>query len=152
MQKFACNSPRSICFHYYLRKHLLINVNNSNTRKMGEMCSKLKINARDWRHGHRSDVFIVNFEHVSHFLLVLLLLALIKEILAWIIAKSIFENNQYPWLSVKFWKICDVFGPFVHDDHEQKLKFLRILALNSNVWTGKNSHGISSWRSAKRKF
>ena len=152
MQNFASNSPRSICFHYYLRKHLLVKVNNSNTRKMGEICSKLKINAREWRRGNCSDVFIVNFEHVSHFLLVLLLLALIKEILAGIIAKSIFENNQRLWLSVKFWKIAMFLAHLFMMIMNKKLKFLRILALNSNVWTGKNSHGINSWRSAKRKF
>ena len=53
-------------------------VNNRNTRISCEICSKLIIKTperRDWR---RSGVFIVNFEHISHLILVLLLLTLIK--------------------------------------------------------------------------
>ena len=49
----------------YLRK-----VNNSNTRTRFEICSKLTIKRR------HSGVFIVNFEHISHLVLVLLLLTL----------------------------------------------------------------------------
>ena len=40
------------------------------------MCSKLTIKKPKPRQWHRSGVFIVNFEHISHFVLVLLLLAL----------------------------------------------------------------------------
>ena len=54
----------------------LLKVNNRNTRTRCEICSKLTINIPEqsrWRH---FDVFIVNFEHVSHFVLVFLLLTL----------------------------------------------------------------------------
>ena len=40
----------------------LFRVNNSNTRKRCEICSKLTIKSPQ----RRSTVFIVNFEHVSH--------------------------------------------------------------------------------------
>ena len=45
----------------------LFKVNNRNARKWCEICSKLTINTperRQWRH---PGVFIVNFEHISHF-------------------------------------------------------------------------------------
>ena len=36
--------------------------------KMFEICSKLIIKTSERRHWRRSGVFIVNFEHISHFL------------------------------------------------------------------------------------
>ena len=56
----------------------MFKVNNRNTRKRCEICSKLTIKTPEWRHWRRSGVFIVNFEHISHVLLVFLLLTLIK--------------------------------------------------------------------------
>ena len=49
----------------------LLKVNNRNTRTRCEICSKLTIKTR-----RRSGVFIVNFEHFSHLVLVFLLLTL----------------------------------------------------------------------------
>ena len=40
------------------------------------MCSKLKIKTPERRHWRRSGVFIVNFEHISHLILMFLLLTL----------------------------------------------------------------------------
>ena len=53
----------------------LLKVNNRNTKTRSEICSKLtiKIPERDW---WRSGIFIVNFEHISHLVLVFLLLTL----------------------------------------------------------------------------
>ena len=54
----------------------LFKVDNGNTRTRCEICSKLTIKTperRDWR---RSSVCIVNFEHISHLVLVFLLLTL----------------------------------------------------------------------------
>ena len=56
----------------------LLKINNSNTRTRREICSKLTIKTskrrqRQWR---RSGVFIVNFELISHLVLVFLLLTL----------------------------------------------------------------------------
>ena len=45
----------------------LLKVNNRNTRKRSEICSKLKIKTPKQRHWCRSGVFIINFEHISHF-------------------------------------------------------------------------------------
>ena len=51
----------------------------SNTRTRYEICSKLKIKTPEWRHLRRSAVFIVNFEHISHLVLVFLLLTLTMQ-------------------------------------------------------------------------
>ena len=50
----------------------IFNVNNRNTRTRCEICSKLTIETPERRHWRRFGVFIVNFEHISHFILVLL--------------------------------------------------------------------------------
>ena len=59
--------PVSIC---------LLKVNNRNTRTRCEICSKLTIKTPERRHWRRSGVFIDNFEHISHFVLVFLFLTL----------------------------------------------------------------------------
>ena len=65
---------------YYIPSNIyLFKVNNRNTRKRCEICAKLTIKTQERRH---SGVFIVNFEHISNFFLVFLLLNLNKELLA----------------------------------------------------------------------
>ena len=54
----------------------LSEVDDRNTRTKREICSKLTIKTPERRQWHRSGVFIVNFKHLSHFVLVFLLLAL----------------------------------------------------------------------------
>ena len=54
--------------------------NNRNNRARYEICSKLTIKTPERRYWHRSGVFIVNFEHISYFVLVLLLLTLTRQI------------------------------------------------------------------------
>ena len=44
----------------------VLKVNNRNTRKRCEICSKLTIKIPEQRHWRRSTVFTVNLEHVSH--------------------------------------------------------------------------------------
>ena len=54
----------------------LLKVNNRNTRTRCEICSKLTIKKPEQRQSRRSGFFIVNFEHISHLVLVFLLLTL----------------------------------------------------------------------------
>ena len=54
----------------------LLKVNNRNTRIRCEICSKLTIKTPERRQWRRSGVFIVNFEHASHLVLMVLLLTL----------------------------------------------------------------------------
>ena len=54
----------------------LLKVNNRNTRTRCEICSKLTIRTSERHQWRRSGVFIVNFEHISHLVLLLLLLTL----------------------------------------------------------------------------
>ena len=50
----------------------LLKVNDRNTRARCETCSKLTIKTPERRHWRLSGVFIVNFEHISHLVLVFL--------------------------------------------------------------------------------
>ena len=52
----------------------LFKVNKNNTRKTCEICSKLLIKTLERRHLRHSGVSIVNFEHMLHLFLMLLLL------------------------------------------------------------------------------
>ena len=52
----------------------MFKINNRNTSKRCEIILKLTIKTQEWRHWRRSDVFNVNFEHISHLVLVSLLL------------------------------------------------------------------------------
>ena len=56
----------------------MFKVNNRNTRKRCEICSKLTIKIQEQRHWCRSGIFIVNFEHISRLALVFVLLTLNK--------------------------------------------------------------------------
>ena len=68
-------SINAICLAYPTGIYLL-NVNARNTRRRCEMCSKLTIRIPELRHWRRSGIFIVNFEHISHLVLVFLVLTL----------------------------------------------------------------------------
>ena len=49
-----------------LAKIYLLKVNNRNTRKRCEICSKLTVKIPERRHWRHSAVFTVNFAHISH--------------------------------------------------------------------------------------
>ena len=44
----------------------LLKVNNRNTGIRCEICSKLTVKIPERRHWRRSGIFIINFDHVSH--------------------------------------------------------------------------------------
>ena len=52
----------------------LLKVNNRNARTRCKICSKLTIKTPERRHWRLSGVFIINFEHISHLVLVFFLL------------------------------------------------------------------------------
>ena len=54
----------------------MFNVNNGNTRTSCEIYPKLTIKTPEKRYSGHSGVFFVNFEQISHLVLVVLLLAL----------------------------------------------------------------------------
>ena len=68
-----CLEPRIIGSDHFPAGNCMFKVNNRNTRTRCEICSKLTIKTP-----RRSGVFIVNFEHISHLVLVFLLLTLSK--------------------------------------------------------------------------
>ena len=67
--------------NYFPANIFLFKVNNRNTRKKCETCSKLTIKTPELDHWRRC-VFIVNFGYISHLFLIFLLLTLIKQMLA----------------------------------------------------------------------
>ena len=62
-----------ILIQNFLADFYLFKVNKKDTRKTCKICSKLTMKTPERRHLHRSGVFIVNFEHISHLFLVFLL-------------------------------------------------------------------------------
>ena len=60
----------------------MFKVNNRNSRTRCEICSKLTIKTPERRQWCRSGIFIVNFEHISHLVLVFLLLTLSRQMRA----------------------------------------------------------------------
>ena len=89
----------------------LVKVNNRNTRTRYEICSKLTIKIPERRHWRRSGIFIVNFKHISHLVLVFLLLTLNMYLPAGLLAltKSIqSEKSGRYFLTIHlFW--CEIF-------------------------------------------
>ena len=68
----------------------MFKVNNRNTRTRCKLCSKLIMKIR-----RRSGVFIVNFKHISHLVVVLLLLTLSRLLLAgFYITESFCKNSS----------------------------------------------------------
>ena len=63
---------------YFEVGNYVFKVNNRNTRIRCEICLKLIIKTTERRQWCHSGVFIVNFEHISHLVLVFLLLTLSK--------------------------------------------------------------------------
>ena len=63
----------------------LFKVNNRNTRKRCEICSKLTIKISERYHWHESGVFTVNFRYISHLFLLFLLLTLNMHLFAWML-------------------------------------------------------------------
>ena len=59
---------------FFLAGIYLLKVNNKNTRARCEICSTLATKTPERRQWRRSGVFIVNLEHISHLVLVFLLL------------------------------------------------------------------------------
>ena len=66
----------------YPAGNYLFKISNRNTIIRCERCSKLTIKTPERRHRRCSGVFIVNFEHISHFVLVFLLLIVSSKMLA----------------------------------------------------------------------
>ena len=56
----------------------MFNVHKRNIIARCEICSKLTIKTPEKRHLHRSTLFNVNFEHISHLTLVFVMLTLTR--------------------------------------------------------------------------
>ena len=89
---------------FYQADIYLLKVNNKNTRARCEICLKLTINTPEWQVNNKDtrtkperrywlqfDLFIANFEHISHLVLVFLFLTLSMQIPA---GQTLFSNMQ----------------------------------------------------------
>ena len=70
----------------------MFKVNNKNTRTKWEICSKLTVEKPEWHQSHCFGVFIVNFEHISHLVLVFLLLTK-----CWLGGLMLFRQSTIWW-------------------------------------------------------
>ena len=75
----------------------LLKFNDRNIKAKFETCSKLTKTTSKWRQWCHSSVFIVNFEFISHIVLVFLLLTL---------GKKVPVGNKFPYLSRTYQKPC----------------------------------------------
>ena len=82
--------------HRWPADNYMFKVNNRNTRKRCQIYSKFTIKTPERCQWHRSGVFIVNFEHISHLALVFLLLTLTISLQAGLVFPS-------------FWKVAKLF-------------------------------------------
>ena len=84
----------------------LLKINNRNTRTRCEICSKLAIKTPERCQWCRPGVFIVNFEHIPHFVLVFLLLTLNMSRPTGIIDQLIiYSRSEHYWLN--YWFLYD---------------------------------------------
>ena len=86
----------SYIFAFPANMHLF-KVNNRNTRESYEICSDLTIKPPERRYWGRSDVCIVNIEHISHFSLVFFL--------------PVSFCSDFCWAAKYFVRIMKVFTP-----------------------------------------
>ena len=77
----------------------LLKINNRNIKARCETCSKLTIKVPEWRQWCLSAIFIVNFEHISHLVLLFLLLTLNMKLPAENMSSFVFFLRQF--------KFCD---------------------------------------------
>ena len=83
-ERGTCSAKYSLHYNethsYYFQTHpagnYMFKVNKGNTRASREICTKLTTKIPERRQQCRSSVFNVNFKHISHLVLVFLLLTL----------------------------------------------------------------------------
>ena len=80
----------SYSYAFYPAANYMFKVNHGNTRRRCEICSKLTIKTSERRQWGGSGAFIFNFEHISHLVLVFLLLTLSRQMPAGL---RIFQAN-----------------------------------------------------------
>ena len=69
---------------FYRTNIYLFKVNNRNTRKRCNTCSKLTTKTAERRQWPRSSAFIVNFEHISHLFLLLSIVDFQQVNVSWV--------------------------------------------------------------------
>ena len=104
----------------------LFKVSNRNIGKRCEICSKLRINTSEQSRWQRS-VFIVNFEHISHLIWVLLLLTLNRY--------TVWDCLLGRASGVHFWQISVGRSPCRRKIFQEKVNFLWIIILKFECYS-----------------
>ena len=94
---------------YYPVSNYMFKVSNRNTKTRYEICSRLTIKTPERCHCHRSGVFIVNLEHISH----LFSVSIVN-----------FEQIHAAWV----WSSWNLFN--LNDTHRERLVFHSIQYMN----------------------
>ena len=71
----------------------IFKVNIRNTRTSCEICSKLTIKTPEWRYWRRPGVFIGNFDHILHLVLVFILVTLSRQMPAGKVMKRLMADG-----------------------------------------------------------
>ena len=99
-------------------RHLLFKVSKGNTKSISEICAKLTIKTPEWCQWRCCTVFIVNFEHISHIVLVFPLVTMKKCMPVGFVRKYEDRKNEEMkflvdwWITIKHklhqinWKCC----------------------------------------------
>ena len=118
----------------------LFKFNNRDTRKRCEICSKLTMKTSERRQWRRFGVFIVNFEHIWHLFLVVLLLTLSKLMLGRFWRKEENPNNSNtPQTSFNgFWNKSSLLMWFFCSNDTLFFYFANITSLGKNWFSSYN--------------
>ena len=112
-------------------------INNRNTRPRREICSKLTIKTQELRHWRRSGVFTVNFGHISHIVLVFLLLTLNSDCwlgLRWMVESSTaskymlkIRQKNIMLMSLLSWCMCSMLAIKTPERSSNSINLLSLL-------------------------
>ena len=97
----------------YPAGNYMFKVNIRNTRARCEICSKLTIKTPERCHWRRSGVFIVNLEHISHLVLVFLLITLSRQMPAGVLINLNFRTFFH--LPIKCHSFNEIINRLMHE-------------------------------------
>ena len=105
----------------------MFKVSNRNNRTRFEICSKLTIKTPERNQLRRSGLFIVNFEHISHLLLVFLLLTLNRLMLTGTAIRGVLSKGYFTQDK------CAIFDVLRFEKYTRKSITINLPAVTSSI-------------------
>ena len=95
LRTFLVETDKSLILKCYPAGIYLLKVNKRNTRTRCEICSALTIKTSERLHSRSSGLFIVNFEHISHLVLLFFLFTLSRWMPSgyWVLINAMSQND-----------------------------------------------------------